>query len=483
MIAALTPYPEMRDSGEEWLGRVPGHWEVRRLKTLSQIRYGLGQPPKEAADGLPLIRATNVSRGEIVESDMVYVDPSDVPAGRNALLSEGEIIVVRSGAYTADSAMIPMAYSGAVTGYDMVVTVTRALPEFIALALRADYVRDDQLVVASTRSAQPHLNAQELGDAFVLLPLLHEQTAIARFLDDADRRIRRYIRAKERLIDLLEEQKQAVVHQAVTGQINVRTGRPYPAYKDSGVEWLGEIPEHWGVVGLCYRYEQCLGKMLDGKRITGEYLLPYLRNVDVQWDDINVANLPHMDIHPDEMARYTVRPGDLLVCEGGEVGRCAIWKGEISPCGFQKALHRLRPRNYQRDRPRFLYYAFLLAVARSAFTDGHESTIAHLTGEKLRRHRFAFPCVDEQTAIVRFLDNATAAISRTIELTRRQITLLREYRTRLTADVATGKLDVREAAANLPETDPIAGRNRVETIQTEPRPNATEHDLAKGAIP
>ena len=483
MIAALTPYPEMRDSGLEWLGEVPEHWEVRRLKTLSQIRYGLGQPPKEAADGLPLIRATNVSRGEIVESDMVYVDPGDVPAGRNALLSEGEIIVVRSGAYTADSAMIPKVYSGAVTGYDMVVTVTRALPEFIALALRANYIRDDQLVVVSTRSAQPHLNAQELGDAFILLPLLHEQLAIARFLDAADQRIGRYIRAKERLIDLLEEQKQAIIHQAVTGRIDVRTGQSYPDYKNSGVEWLGEIPGHWRVVGLGYRYEQCLGKMLDGKRITGEHLLPYLRNVDVQWDDINVADLPHMDIHPDEMARYTVRPGDLLVCEGGEVGRCAIWKGKISPCGFQKALHRLRPRSDQRDRPRFLYYAFSLAVARSAFTDGHESTIAHLTGEKLRRHRFAFPCVDEQTAIVRFLDNAIAAIGRTIELTRCQIALLREYRTRLVADVVTGKLDVREAAAKLPEADTADGGGRGDTIPTESQPHATEHGIVKEAIP
>ena len=78
--------------------------------------------------------------------------------------------------------------------------------------------------------------------------------AIVRFLDHADRRIRRYIRAKERLIELLEEQKQAIIHQAVTGQINVRTGQPYPAYKDSGVEWLGEVPSHWTLLPgrACY---------------------------------------------------------------------------------------------------------------------------------------------------------------------------------------------------------------------------------------
>ncbi len=84
-------------------------------------------------------------------------------------------------------------------------------------------------------------------DCTVSHPTLEEQTAIVRFLDHADRRIRRYLRAKEKLIAVLEEQKQAIIQQAVTGQIDVRTGRPYPSYQDSGVEWLGEVPEHWEV--------------------------------------------------------------------------------------------------------------------------------------------------------------------------------------------------------------------------------------------
>ncbi len=207
-------------------------------------------------------------------------------------------------------------------------------------------------------------------------------------LDHADRRIRRYIRARQKLIALLEEQKQAIIHQAVTGQIDVRTGRPYPAYKDSGVEWLGEVPEHWQIAALHHRYSQCLGKMLDSKRITGNYSLPYLRNVDVQWDQINTKDLPTMDIAPDEYERYTVQHGDLLVCEGGEIGRCALWSGGLPRCGFQKALHRLRPRNARQDMPRFMYYALRAAAKADAFNDGHLSTIAHLTGEKLRVHHF-----------------------------------------------------------------------------------------------
>ena len=102
--------------------------------------------------------------------------------------------------------------------------------------------------VAAAGVTRYGLSKNAIRSMRIPLPPLSEQTAIAGFLDHADRRIQRYIRAKERLIELLEEQKQAIIHQAVTGQIDVRTGQPYPAYKASGVEWLGEVPEHWEVL-------------------------------------------------------------------------------------------------------------------------------------------------------------------------------------------------------------------------------------------
>ena len=255
-----------------------------------------------------------------------------------------------------------------------------------------------------------------------------------------DRRIRRYVSAKRELIGLLDEEKQAIISQAVTRGLD-----PSVRLKPSGVEWLGDVPEHWDVAALRHRYSQALGKMLDAKRITGSHLLPYLRNTDVQWDDISVDDLPMMDISPSEYGRYTVRRGDLLVCEGGEVGRSAIWSGELTLCGFQKALHRLRPKNTQRDVPRFLCYNLRTAANGHAFSDGHVSTIAHLTGEKLRAQRFPFPPFAEQLDIVNILDEATRSTDAAIARTRRQIELIEEYRTRLIADVVTGKLDVREA--------------------------------------
>ena len=300
------------------------------------------------------------------------------------------------------------------------------------------------------------------------LPPLPEQAAIVRFLDHADRRIRRYIRAKQKLIELLEEQKQAIIHRAVTRGLD-----PSVRLKPSGVEWLADVPEHWEVAALRHRYSQSLGKMLDSKRQTGSHSLPYLRNTDVQWDHINLHDLPTMDISVDEYDRYTVRKGDLLVCEGGEVGRCAIWEVETGPIGFQKALHRLRPRSLDRDEPRFLNYALRAACTKDAFNDGHVSTIAHLTGDKLRAHRFCFPPAVEQRVIVQFLDEISGRTDGVERKTRREIALLREYRTRLIADVVTGKLDVREAAARLPDA-------AQETEAIEESETAFETDEAPG---
>ena len=219
--------------------------------------------------------------------------------------------------------------------------------------------------------------------------------------------------------------------------------KPYPKMKDSGIRWLGEAPAHWEVTALRHRYDQCLGKMLDAKLITGRHLVPYLRNVDVQWDRINVSALPQIDIHPHEIERYTVRPGDLLACEGGEVGRCAIWEGAMEVCGYQKALHRLRPCLPERDRPRFLLYALRLAAERGAFNDGQESTIRHLTGEKLRAHRFAFPPAAEQRCIQVFLDHADRRIRGYIRAKEKLIALLEEQKQAIIHEAVTGQVDVR----------------------------------------
>jgi type I restriction enzyme S subunit len=218
----LNPDVPMKDSGVEWLGEIPEHWEVLLLKRIANIRYGLGQPPPEILYGTPLIRATNVKSGRIFQKDMIYIDPKQVPESRNAVLAAGEIIVVRSGAYTGDSALIPEEYHGSIAGYDMVTTVKEGSNQFIAWQLLSSEVRYIQFAFHQLRAAQPHLNAEELRGTIITFPPLPEQQKIAEFLDRETSKIDNLITKTRTSIDHLKEYRTALISAAVTGKIDVR---------------------------------------------------------------------------------------------------------------------------------------------------------------------------------------------------------------------------------------------------------------------
>jgi len=275
------------------------------------------------------------------------------------------------------------------------------------------------------------------------LPPLPEQRAIAAFLDRKTEQIDSLIAKKERQIELLQEKRAALISHAVTKGLN-----PDARMKDSGIEWLGEVPEHWAVAPLFVRYQVQLGKMLDSKRITGDSLAPYLRNTDVQWGKVNVTDLPMMDFALPDRKRFRLDKGDLLVCEGGEVGRCAVWEGQLEDCYYQKALHRVRALTGA-DTTRYLYYAMFAAAEIGAFRAGADlSTIGHLTAEKLRRHRFTFPPLSEQRAIVEYADRWTRQMDLLSDKVSRSLERLHEYRTALISAAVTGKIDVREEVAS-----------------------------------
>ncbi len=439
--ASLKPYPSYKASSAPLLGDIPAHWEVRSLGSLTS------SVSQRRGSDLPLLSVVRekgvIPRSSMRDDENHNFIPDDL--SNYKVVRAGSLVINKMKAWQGSLGIAPIA--GIVSPAYYVFDFSIDDRHFGQALLRSRlYVELFARASDGVRIGQWDLSLQGMKRIPVVIPPPAEQTAIVRFLNHADRRIQRYIRAKKKLIALLNEQKQAIIHRAVTRGL-------YPAVrlKPSGVEWLGEVPEHWEVMALRLRYRQSLGKMLDSKRITGLLLLPYLRNTDVQWGRINTTDLPAMDVSPGEYERYTVTPGDLLVCEGGEVGRCAIWIGDLTICAFQKALHRLRPLSNDRDTARFLFYVFRLATDRDAFSDGHESTIAHLTGEKLRAHRFPFPPRAEQEAIVAHIKEATSSIEDAEGAALREIALLAEYRTRLIADVVTGKLDVREAAAKLPE--------------------------------
>jgi type I restriction enzyme S subunit len=206
------------------------------------------------------------------------------------------------------------------------------------------------------------------------------------------------------------------------------------------VTWFGNVPAHWSTPPVYARYEVKLGKMLDDRQITKRYLAPYLRNTDVQWGGINVEDLPEMDFDDSEQKLYGLRHGDILVCEGGEIGRCAIWDSDRR-CFYQKALHRLRPTT-ERDDPRFFVLAMRAAVDAGLFSSrASAATIQHLPAEKLRIVRYPAPPIEEQRAIVDHVSKETTRLDALVASKQRVLDLLAEKRKAIISTAVTRGLD------------------------------------------
>lgn len=218
----LNPAAPLPDSGIPWLGQVPEHWEVKKLKFIASIRYGLGEPPEYVNEGLNLVRATDISKGVIARDGFKKVRSEDVPWERNPSLSVGEIIVVRSGAYTGDSAIVPIGLEGSIAGFDMVVTATDIHPEILAWALLSPYLLEAQIYQARMRAAQPHLNAEELGNFVVVVPAPSEQETLAPFIKEQTTHIECLVDKTRIAIQKLTEYRTALITAATTGKIDVR---------------------------------------------------------------------------------------------------------------------------------------------------------------------------------------------------------------------------------------------------------------------
>ena len=230
---------------------MPGHWEVRTLAQIGKLSKGCGgNKDDEVADGVPCVRYGDLytTHDYFIQKSRSFVSRGKAP--EYTTIRFGDVLFAGSGE-TIDEigkSAVNLMQTEACCGGDVI--VFRPARQVDARYL--GYATDCRPAVVQKATmgrgiTVMHIYGTRLKRLTLPLPPLCEQTAIVRFLDHADQRIRRYIRVKEKLIALLAEQKQAIIHQAVTGRIDVRAGQPYSAYKDSGVEWLGEVPAHWGV--------------------------------------------------------------------------------------------------------------------------------------------------------------------------------------------------------------------------------------------
>ncbi len=461
MTGALEPYPAMKDSGVEWLGEVPAHWEVRRLRNACEMRVSnVDKHSKQGETPVRLCNYVDVYKNDRIHTGMPFMQATATKEEVERFgLQPRDVLITKDSEVWNDIA-VPALVQGTedniVSGYHL--ALLRSDPrnldgEFLFRALQSPSVAY-QLHVRANGVTRYGLSHSAIKSVRLPLPPLPEQAAIVRFLDRADRRIRRYIRARERLIALLEEQKQAVVHEAVTGRIDVRTGQPYPTYKPSGVEWLGEVPAHWEV----RRVKQLFRRIVGGSTPSS--------NERRFWDG------PHVWVTPADVGKSTyihgsqrrltqegldncsaelLPIGSIVVTTRAPVGNVALAR---VPFCTNQGCKALTPREREIDSSFAFFLLGSLQTELRSLANG--TTFTEISGNKLGGVRLPVPPLPEQAAIAAYIDRTTANIDTAIVRANREIGLLNEYRTRLIADVVTGKLDVREAAAALPEADPLA---------------------------
>ena len=451
MLADLKPYPKVRDSGVEWLGEVPAHWDVRRLAQFGTLLKGSGgNKDDERSAGVPCIRYGDLytTHHNFIQRSRSFI--SNEKVAEYTPTRFGDVLFASSGE-TIDEigkSAVNVMQADACCGGDVIIF----RPAESVDARYLGYVMDCRPVAAQKARmgrgiTVMHIYGAQLKYLMIPIPPLMEQTAIAHFLDNTDRRIERYVCAKQRLIALLEEQKQAIIHQAITGQIDARTGHPHRSYKKPSVDWLYDIPVHWDVVRLKFVAE----KIVDCLHETPEYsetgTFPAIRTADISPGLVDVESARR--IGKQEFARWTERlepmPNDILYSREGErYGIAACVPEGVRLCISQRMMvFRIRAEH----NPVFVMWVLnSREVYAQARQDAMGATAPHVNVATIRNYCFAIPSRDEQDAVVDMIESSTRGYSAAIAEQRACISRALEYQKRLVADIVAGKLDVRYAA-------------------------------------
>jgi type I restriction enzyme S subunit len=450
MIEDLKPYPQYKDSGLAWLGKVPAHWGIARSKRLFRQRKEFAQSDDqqlsatqafgvipqalyEQRTGYRVVKISmHLNKRKHVQADDFVISMRSFQGGLERAWAAGAIrssyVVLEPGAEVS-------------AGYFQ--HLFKSHQYINALRATSDFIRDGQ-----------DLNFGNFCGVDLPLIPLQEQAAIARFLAWATNRLDRAIRAKRRIIALLQEQKQAIIHRAVTRGLD-----PFVPLKDSGIPWLGEIPVHWECRRFKFVARINSGQVDPNKSPFMELAL--IAPNHIQSGSGRIIKLETAAVQGARSGKYFARKGQILYSKI----RPSLRKATIAPCDClcSADMYAIAPR------ANLLTSGYLhLLMLSHIFTKFAVDASMRVAMPKVNRAALAdcilwYPKPEEQKLIHDSIEKRTAPFDSSIYHIEREVTLLREYRTRLIADVVTGKLDVREVAAGLPEEE-LQDQSDVEAV-------------------
>lgn len=419
-------YSEMKDSGIEWLGEIPEHWGDIKLKYL--VNTLKGKNPKKTIDekknGFVPYLSVSVLRGN--ENKIKYGKVNK----KTILVKKGDILIIWDGSNSGEVIMskIKGILSSTMNKINIMSQINKKY-FYYYLINSEQYIKNNR-----TGMGIPHVNSEIFNNLFVLMPKLKEQKVIADFLDQETDRINKLIDKKERLIELLEEKRQAMISETVTKGLD-----PDVEMKDSGVEWLGKIPEHWS-------------------KVKGRYVLKIVNGYSPQEismindgfdyfkvDDLNQAgdgfflNGSKKKIKGEK--NKLIKPQIILIPKRGE----AIYTNKVriakNECSFDTNIMGLK----SKEKNEIEYLGYVLKT-RKLDDVADVSSIPQINNKHINNLYIPIPPFDEQKNIIDYIKNKTKKLDSLINKIKAQISNLKEYRKTLITKAVTGKIDVIDLA-------------------------------------
>lgn len=453
-MTMLRPYPEYKPSGIDWLGEVPANWQVCRLKHAAAISPSKSESPMvNATESVPFVPMERLGVDGSVDGSYRRLH-QEVRNGFTYFREQDVLLAKITPCFENGKAGVVSQLDGGFgygsTEYHVLRVRGSLTPQHLYRIVSSQWFRTIGQDFMEGSAGQKRVPTDFVANFPIPLPPLEEQRAIADFLDAMDAKFTRFIAARRRMIALLEEQKQAIINQAVTRGLD-----PDIPLKPSGIDWLGDIPAHWKTVPLG-RLVSIAGGMTPNKSNAGYWTgtIPWISPKDMKTSRITgaVDYISEQAVRETGLAIVPLR-SILIVVRGMILARKVPVAVTDIPLTINQDMKALIPKPVIGSE----YLARLLEAAQNALfplidESGHGTR--RLPTPALLGLQLPVPSNGEQARIVAHIDDTVSKISGTVKRHLREIQLIQEYRTRLISDIVTGKLDVR--GVELPAIDEIS---------------------------
>ena len=442
-------YREYQDSGRGWIGAIPSHWRANRLKTVLAVPVSDGphETPEFVLDGVPFLSVDGIQDGELRFDGCRYVSHDDHHRYRRKCAPRRDDVLMGKAASTGKIARVKVDFEFGIWSPLALIRVNQeaATPAFVEYALKAPETQA-QIDVLCNANTQKNIGMADIPSLVLPLPPLLEQRAIAAFLDRETANLDELIAKKERLIELLQEQRAAVITHAVTRGLD-----PTAPMKDSGVEWLGEVPQSWNL----RRVRDVVSLLQTGPFGSQLHASEYVRDGVAVINPSNMAagravSNPEITVTPEvaaRLARHRCELGDILFARRGDMGRCALVNDAAagSICGTGSLLIRADDALMN---PAYLHLVLSSRGVREWLElESVGSTMNNLNASIVGQIPVLVPPLSEQRTIVTAAEIADLSMNGLQSRVLDAIERLREYRSALISAAVTGNIDVRDEVA------------------------------------